>query len=158
MFWENDEDIILKMQLIDTIAEAKDSIDIVNLQFETEYIFDSLKESIYEDNTKEDYEYLKVSISNAQISYKLNPYMSTKNRIFYIYGMNYATEFLTYCEEVNEFKNLSLDEKINLAINTYELVKTDVKLDIYGKDENYFKNGIEAIIKIKYSSNKKKKK
>ena len=84
--------------------------------------------------------------------------MSTKNRIFFIYGMNYATEFLTYCEEVNEFKNLSLDEKINLAINIYELVKTDVKLDIYGKDENYFKNGIEAIIKIKYSSNKKKKK
>ena len=153
------KEIVYKKKLLDTILEQRDLMSITKINDEINIIYD-----VYSNNKQvpvKDNAYLELSMNSAVISYKIYPYMNINNRISFINGINYATEFLKRNENNVEFHDMSLENRVDLAIKTYDEHsmnnELDIKLGINSKEVHYFKKGIKSYIGLIYINDHKMK-
>lgn len=116
-----------KMYLFDNISEAKNSMDIIGIQQETDAIFtycEDLSNSLIERQEYKD-EKLKADLLTSISSYYLLPQLDIKNRLPFIYGLIYVGEILSLGDE--GFDKMSLEEKIEIANTGIEIIaKTSI--------------------------------
>lgn len=126
----------LRLELFDAIAKAKESMDIASIKYETDVIYDMLKEvNDLENNTNKEM-LLKSDIYIAMASYYVNPKFNLKERIPIIMGMRFHSTMFATNRQILESK--SPTDQIAFCIEQLNMKNFDLSLEY----EHYFRLGI----------------
>ncbi len=115
----------LKLQLFDSIADAKNSMDIMEIKKETDAIYDRLI-LISQQDGKFSPELFKANIYVAISSYYCNPNFSLEDRIPIIDGMIFYGDTFVKYESIME--NIGVVEQIALCISMLDDIKKEQEL------------------------------
>ncbi len=143
----------LKLELFDAISKAKNSMDIKNIKYETDTIYDRYKERDII-NGEVCRPLLESDINIAIISYCYNSEISLSDRLLIIDGMIFFADI--YANYEGTMQGIDMKNQVTLTLMCYDANKEELNLD--SKDEHNFKKGIAIAAKInnEYKENKEK--
>ena len=141
------EEIELKMELFDVIAEKRETFDIFGIMNEIEVLYNLYKEVAISENSEANDIFINISMQSAMNSYILDSDLPLFYRISFINGINFATQFIADTKDNSELQKLPLKQKEALALSLWEQANKENQL-IDEISNYYVKKGIKSIIEI----------
>lgn len=146
-----------KMNLFEIISDAKNSMNIIEIKEETEFLFDLCTKMANVgdyDSYQKDLR-LKANLHNAFSSYYLEPNLSMEQRVPFINGIIFASESLVENESV--LKDLSLEEKITMVCKQFnEMANSNDDFPINEEYLSYVMLGINMELTMNQITKRKK--
>ena len=143
----------LKLELFDAISEAKDSMDIASIKYETDTIYDRYKKrDIINGNICRPL--FEADINTAIASYYYNSKIVLSDRLLIIDGMIFFANIYASHEEV--MKKIDMLNQVTITLMIFDNNKEELNLN--NQQEDNFKKGIAIGAKIndKCKENKEK--